>query len=174
MIFDGSLFKTRMPWLKMSLEEQPAANNAEVYDPVRVMRPQTQPPPARNMRSEVRELKEQVREHQAMLQAILDSMGRAAVSLDWRSAHSNFVNSANNNYNSGASLGSAAFNAEFASNAFRFPMQTGSTSNLNNFNMNNTNHANQNNNTRRNRRRDYSTTHNAPHDRHQVPFGANQ
>ncbi len=127
------------------------------------------------MRSEVRELKEQVREHQAMLQAILDSMGRAAVSLDWRNAHSNFVNSANNNYNSGASLGSAAFNAEFASNAFRFPMQTGSThhSNFNNFNMNNANHANQNNNTRRNRRRDFSTTHTAPHERRQTPFGAN-
>jgi hypothetical protein len=132
------------------------------------------------MRSEVRELKEQVREHQAMLQAILDSMGRAAVSLDWRNAHSSFVNSANNNYNSGGSLGSAAFNAEFASNAFRFPMQTGSThhSNFNNLNMNN-NHTNQNNNTRRNRRRDYSTTHNAPHEasfganRRQAPFGVN-
>ena len=132
MIFDGSLFKTRVPFLKMSNDEEQA--NTAVYDPVRVIRPpsqsqSSQPPPssqpqtARNMRSEVRELKEQVREHQAMLQAILDSMGRAAVSLDWRSAHSSFVNSANNNYNSGASLGSAAFNAEFASNAFRFPMQ---------------------------------------------------
>jgi hypothetical protein len=120
MIFDGSLFKTRMPFLKMSNDEEQA--NTAVYDPVRVIRPPSQsqsqssqppppsqPPPARNMRSEVRELKEQVREHQAMLQAILDSMGRAAVSLDWRNAHSSFVNSANNNYNSGGSLGSAAF-----------------------------------------------------------------
>ncbi len=178
MIFDGSLFKTRIPLLKMSHEEQPAANNAEVYDPVRVIRPSTHPPPARNLRSEVRELREQVREHHAMLQAVLDSMGRAAVSLDWRSAHSSFVNSANNSYNAhGASLASDAFNAEFPLSAFRFPVQTTHHSN---FNMNNTGQINQNNNTnqnnpntRRNRRRDFSTTHTSSHERRQTQSGAN-